>query len=178
MKPPKGHCKCLNCREFFLPDFRNRTRQKYCAQPACQRASKRASQQRWLSQPANAHYFRDEQNRKRVRDWRQLHPQYWKRSPKKPAVALQDSCLLQPAIVQEVTKVNPPLALQDLWSLQLPLKRGQPIVWFVLPRPLVHFSDLRYFHVPKSFPLPRVIMGNRGFCVGFHPAMQLRISAF
>jgi len=59
MKPETRHRKCLHCKRLFDSDYRNRTRQKYCSAPECRQASKRASQARWLSQPANRDYFRD-----------------------------------------------------------------------------------------------------------------------
>ena len=50
--------KCRSCNDFFFPDFRNQDRQHYCSKPECRQASKRASQERWLRQPANRDYFR------------------------------------------------------------------------------------------------------------------------
>jgi len=50
-------CKC--CRELFRPDPCNRRHQRYCSAPRCRRASKAASQARWLSKPGNEAYFRD-----------------------------------------------------------------------------------------------------------------------
>jgi len=47
-------CKC--CRELFRPDPRNRRHQRYCSAPRCRRASKAASQARWLSKPGNEAY--------------------------------------------------------------------------------------------------------------------------
>jgi hypothetical protein len=44
-------CKC--CLKLFRPDPRNRRHQRYCSTPACRRASKGASQARWLAQPEN-----------------------------------------------------------------------------------------------------------------------------
>ena len=54
MKSEARRCKCLHCKMLFVPDYRNRGRQKYCSAPECQKASKRARQQRWLSKPGNA----------------------------------------------------------------------------------------------------------------------------
>jgi hypothetical protein len=53
MKPETRRCKCLNCNQLFVPDYRNRDRQKYCSAPECKQASKRARQQAWLSKPEN-----------------------------------------------------------------------------------------------------------------------------
>lgn len=75
-------CKCCCCSEFFLPDYRNRDRQRYCGKADCRHASKRASQRRWFGKSANRDYFRGAENVKRVREWRQAHPGYWK--PKTP----------------------------------------------------------------------------------------------
>lgn len=81
--------KCLHCRELFKPDPRCRTRQKYCAKPDCRKASKKASQNRWLAKPENQNYFRSPENTRRVQEWRKSHPGYWRK--KRPGRnALQD----------------------------------------------------------------------------------------
>jgi hypothetical protein len=72
--------KCRCCRIFFTPDRHNPNRQFYCSAPDCRRASKAASQRRWLQQPANRNYFRDAENVKRVKQWREANPGYWKRA--------------------------------------------------------------------------------------------------
>jgi hypothetical protein len=82
LKTKRRKCRC--CSEFFFPDYRNQDRQLYCGKPACQQASQRASQRRWLAKPANRHYFRDTQNVQRVRDWRKAHPGYWKKKSARP----------------------------------------------------------------------------------------------
>jgi hypothetical protein len=46
-----GERKCPHCEGFFVPDARNRKRQRHCAKEPCRRASKAASQRRWVSQP-------------------------------------------------------------------------------------------------------------------------------
>lgn len=66
----RGQCKCLNCHEFYVPDVRNKSRQKYCAQPQCRQASKRASQRRWSEKPQNQEHFSGTWNVDRVRAWR------------------------------------------------------------------------------------------------------------
>ena len=102
---------------IFVPDYRNRGRQKYYSSPECQAASKQASQRRWLSKAANRDYFRDPENARHVRKWRQAHPGYWKKKtpvsestqiaapqavnpvqsscnvPRSPLGTLQDFCL-------------------------------------------------------------------------------------
>lgn len=79
MTRKRTHRKCRCCKEFFTPDYRNAGQQMFCAKPSCQRASKAASQRRWLSKKANRDYFRSEDNVKRVQEWRQAHPHYWRR---------------------------------------------------------------------------------------------------
>jgi len=128
MKPEPHRCKCLNCNRLFIPDYRNRRHQQFCSAPECKRASKRVRQQRWLNKPQNRDYFRDADNRQRVKDWRKAHPGYWKRSPRKPRRTLQDVCSAQPAVDKEL--VSAPLpdpcrrTLQDICQVQVPLMVG------------------------------------------------------
>lgn len=65
-------CKC--CLKLFRPDPCNRRHQRYCTAPPCRRASKAASQARWLGKPANQGYFRDPWHVARVRAWRLRNP--------------------------------------------------------------------------------------------------------
>jgi len=69
-----GQRKCRSCAQFFVPDRRNRTRQRYCASAACRRASKIASQAAWVGKPENQDYFRDPCHAARVRAWRAVQP--------------------------------------------------------------------------------------------------------
>jgi len=39
--------KCCHCRGLFVPDHRNRNRQKYCSKVQCQKVSKAAIQKYW-----------------------------------------------------------------------------------------------------------------------------------
>ncbi len=127
MKPEARRCKCLHCKMLFVPDYRNRGRQKYCSTPACQQASKRARQARWLSKPENRDHFRGAENVQRVREWRQAHPGYWKRSPR-PVRTLQDACSAQSAAIKELAPVELPGVcrgtLQDVCQVQAPLLVG------------------------------------------------------
>jgi hypothetical protein len=86
-------CKC--CLKLFRPDPRSRGRQRYCATPLCRRASKSASQTRWLGKPENQGYFRDAWHVARVRAWRSRNPGYWRRV-QRPSTALQDLSTAQP----------------------------------------------------------------------------------
>ena len=86
---PRGRrrkCKC--CLKLFRPDPCNRRHQRYCS-PRCRRASKAASQARWLRKPENQDYFRDPWHAARVRAWRSRNPGYWRKA-QRPATALQD----------------------------------------------------------------------------------------
>jgi hypothetical protein len=82
--------KCKNCRYFFIPDYRNRNKQEYCSDPACRTASKKTSQDKWLSKEENRDYFRCPTNTLRVQEWRKVNPGYWRDNGKKEP--LQDDC--------------------------------------------------------------------------------------
>jgi hypothetical protein len=90
--------KCRCCGRLYLPQQRNRTRQRYCSTPACQAASRKASQLRWLSKPKNRLYHGELDHCKRVRDWRKAHPGYWRKSPG----ALQDITPADLVVAEEV----------------------------------------------------------------------------
>jgi len=89
--------KCRHCRRLFVPDPRNRDRQSYCSRSPCRKASKAASQKRWLNKPENKGYFKGPEHVKRVREWRKINPGYWKWS--KPRIALQDLLMTQPPVI-------------------------------------------------------------------------------
>jgi hypothetical protein len=128
MKPPATRCKCLHCKKLFVPDYRNRGRQRYCSATPCQRASKHRSQARWLNQPQNRDYFCGPEHVRRVQQWRAEHPGYWRRQSPKPRPTLQEACSEQVAGPQElVPKEAPPVsrpALQELCQVQTPLLVG------------------------------------------------------
>lgn len=114
---------CCHCREEFVPDRRNRDRQRYCGRKECRAASKAASQRRWLNKPENRNYFRGEHHTERVRKWRQKHPGYWKSSRKKSTSAPKEESSTQDVDNQQfkssrdlVTEDQP---LQDLSGAQL-----------------------------------------------------------
>ena len=124
MRPQRHRCKCLNCKELFLPDRRSAKRPRFCAKPACRKARKRESQKAWLAKPANQNYFRDDKNAERVRDWQKEHPGYWKNTARYQRRTLQDACPAQPPASQEVETASPSRTLQDLCSMQVPLFVG------------------------------------------------------
>ena len=110
--------KCLHCGELFKPDARNYHHQRYCSEEPCRRASKAASQRRWLSKPENRDYYRGPYQVERVRRWRQEHPGYWRRSPTLKGDALPDHCTEQVIESTEKTATLPEPALQDRLSQQ------------------------------------------------------------
>src|SRR5271166_5239642 len=83
-------CKCLHCREFFIPCPNSRHTQRYCGKSECRKASKAAAQAKWLNKPQNRSYFHGPENVERVQRWRERHPGYWR---KKRALK-SESCLL------------------------------------------------------------------------------------
>ncbi len=118
--------KCRHCRCLFVPDHRNRKQQTYCQKDLCRKASKKASQRKWLSKPENKDYFRSPDNVERVQKWREDTPEYWKRT--KPSTALQDLLTSQPAEYKENnSQINArpqTRALQDLLMAQSPVIIG------------------------------------------------------
>jgi hypothetical protein len=96
--------KCLHCSELFRPDPRNSHHQRYCSEPECRKASKTASQRRWLAKAQNRDYFRGTANVERVRAWRAAHPGYWRRPGAQSTSALQDDCLAQPVETHEKSR--------------------------------------------------------------------------
>lgn len=130
MHPQRGECmakqnesKCLCCKEVFTADVRNRGRQKYCGKVECQRESKAVSQRRWLSKPANRHYFRDAENAARVRRWQQAHPGYWRNTTRYGRRTLQEISPSK-ALIPLENPVPTPSLLQDLLSAPGPLFVG------------------------------------------------------
>ena len=113
---------CLECKGLFTPDYRNRSRQRFCSAPLCRRASKQASQARWCAKPANRDYFRGEANTERNRRWRAAHPGYWKRS--QPSSAQQDRCSSEVVDDQCGMAEQEALAQQDPWDAQLVILVG------------------------------------------------------
>lgn len=109
--------KCLNCQQLFRPDPRNVRHQRYCAEAACRRASKAASQRRWLDKPENRDYFRGADQVARVQRWRIKHPGYARRGRAK-ANPLQDDSSTQITEKHQESGTLVPRALQELLSTQ------------------------------------------------------------
>jgi len=118
MRRPLTKRKCQHCKTFFTPDPRSAGRQHYCATPACRKASKAASQRRWLQQPSNRDSFSGPTHVERVRQWRQAHPGYWRRSASPVPDALQEPSTPQESIEQPLDAGVGQEVLQDAFFMQ------------------------------------------------------------
>lgn len=123
-----------------MPSPCKRASQRFCAKPACRKASKAHSQRQW--QRRNPGYFKGPEHVERVRRWRASHPGYSRGSRRQKTPApLQDSAPAQteePQSLAEAPETSPgdflqretePIscnaaALQDLASVQVPLLAG------------------------------------------------------
>jgi hypothetical protein len=127
MKFLKKVCPC--CKEYFSPNPRNVNTQIYCHKPECRKASKKASQKRWLDK--NPGHFSGFANVERVRQWRLANPGYSRR--KGSGSALQDHLDQILDTKHDVIPHTPPpeqpfqplhQALQDVDILQIPVLVG------------------------------------------------------
>jgi len=109
---------CRHCGELFRPDPRNHRHQHYCARAACRKASKAASQRRWLNKPENRDYFRGAANVQRVREWRATHCGDRRRYESPDGSGLQEDLLAQVNDTERKEEVLVNAALQDLLSAQ------------------------------------------------------------
>ncbi len=133
-------CKCLHCREFFIPSPNSRHAQRYCAKAECRKASKAAAQAKWLNKPENRSYFRGPENTERVRRWRERRPGYWRKkrsssdalqdlaptevSPNQPITFNETGHLAEDFSPREPSRTLSGDALQDLACVQVPLLAG------------------------------------------------------
>ncbi len=106
--------KCRNCKELFVPDHRNRGRQNYCGKAECRKASKAASQKKWLQKPENKNYFSGSEHIQRVQEWRKDNPGYWKRNRSGKKSALQEPLTPQPVENNKEKDQFGGIELQDL----------------------------------------------------------------
>jgi hypothetical protein len=115
--------KCKNCKDYFLPDHRNRAWQKFCSQSSCRKASKADSQRRWLRKPQNKDYFKGSVHVERVKRWRKSHPGYWRKKADKKT-PLQDPLSAQTVDDKATEASLNENALQDVLSAQTPVLLG------------------------------------------------------
>ena len=118
--PCSGTRKCLHCHTFFKPNPRSKGHQNFCSHAACRKASKKASQKKWLQKPQNQHYFCGPENVLRVQLWRDKNPGYSTRSPPASGISkpLQDPFITQDTEKKEETAALKEYALQDLLMAQ------------------------------------------------------------
>lgn len=116
---PKRRRRCAHCRRPFIVDPRVVRRHRFCSRKACARASQRTSQQKWLNSEKGKGYFSGKENSQNVRDWRQLHPQYWKRTRRfkdrrsgKTRLIRQLAAALKCVALQDVIDPRPPLKIR------------------------------------------------------------------
>jgi len=121
MKKQIRRHRCKNCHNLYKPDPRNLKRQKFCSKPECKAASKKYSQQKWLTKAINRDYFSSPENVIRVQQWRDQNPGYWRRkkSIKKTFLfedALQDTLLPESLYYRDSQANLMQNALQDMLS--------------------------------------------------------------
>jgi len=109
---------CKHCNDFFTPDPRNAHHQEYCSRPECRKASKKASQSKWLNKPENQNYFSGPANIQRVRDWRKAHPGPRPRKRSCNQMVLQD-VLCEDTKQKQIDSLDiPEFVLQDVLMAQ------------------------------------------------------------
>lgn len=120
-----GQRKCRGCGQYFDPDRRVGSRQRYCSASPCRLVSKAQSHKRWRSKPENLNYFRGPVHVARVQAWRAAHPGYARRE--RPAPPLQDQCASQGMDCKDESGIRTWEAaapLQDLLSASSPVLAG------------------------------------------------------
>ena len=151
--------KCRCCRKFFVPDYRNDTRQQYCSAPACRLASKAASQRRWLGKPGSRACFHSSTRLEKIQAWRKAHPGYWRQQkpssqgtqatgnkqlnpeqgscnvPDRDLRTLQDPCPIQPSeFVGLISMLTGSTLQEDIEATRRHLLlRGRNILGIELP---------------------------------------------
>jgi hypothetical protein len=116
--------KCKNCNDSFTPDSRNAWHQEYCTKPQCRKASKGASQKKWLAKEENRDHFRGPVHVQRMQEWRSTHPGYWRPKP------VEDQKPLQDLLIEKV-QLNPPVEPSKTSIQNSPLQdllNAQPLV--------------------------------------------------
>jgi len=159
MSSEANHRQCRCCMELFAAEYRNAYHQAYCFKPECRRASKVASQRRWLAKAANRSYFCGKENVRRVQQWRKAHPGYWRKKsagskpaqplagqgveesrvlvtqPAQTSRTLQDVCLTDhPVFIGLISMISSSTLQEDIASLTRKLEaRGRDILGLEVP---------------------------------------------
>jgi len=138
--------KCRNCGRLYKPDPRTRKKQKYCSASECRKASQAASWKQWRNKPENWDYYKGEAQVERTREWRRIHPGYWKRQsikknalPKEISAQVLDTkedspCLVSDALPKE-TLLQPALIaglISTLTGSALPKEIAESSRHFIL----------------------------------------------
>lgn len=130
---------CLCCKKVFEADRRNACHQKYCVEPACRKASKAASQRRWMDKPENKNYHSGPVAVARVRTWQAAHPEYREGQKAKRAHALQDFIHTQPIEFKQETAILTHCA--DISAMP----DSSALQDFIMTQPLVFIGLISHF---------------------------------
>jgi len=117
---PVGQRKCSR-NQFFIPDPRQRQRQLYCAGVECRRASKAASQQRWLA--------RDQIGVKKKENWLTAAAKACRPSTTVPLCCPKKACdrLRSDPLDTTTINTNRITAVRHRWSLHTALFIQRPV---------------------------------------------------
>lgn len=135
------HHGCLGCQQPFTADPRNARHQQYCTAPACRRASKTASQQRWSAKPENQRYHCGPEAVARVRAWQQDNPAYRERQRVLRTRALQDLCVVLPDAPATEEKV----AVLPISADRVTKPVAPALQDFILNQPIVFIGLIAHF---------------------------------
>ena len=107
-----------------MPDARHFRDQQYCTKPACRHASKLASHRLWLMSEKGTEHRDPQENKRRVREWRAVHPGYARLTGGRVRGALQETMASQPVEGKQVVTSLVFDALQDAYLMQPALVVG------------------------------------------------------
>lgn len=124
--------RCAHCGRRFLVNPRLGRRHRFCSQPECAHVSHLKSQKKWRRGPKGREYFKGSVNANGVREWRKVHPDYWRKYGRLAGVvideplaavlrevALQDSIDTHLALLIGLIAEVSNLALQDAIALEI-----------------------------------------------------------
>lgn len=75
--------RCAHCGQPFIVNPRVGKRHRFCTKPACAEVSHYVANKRWLRRNGGKAFHRGDEAIKRVHNWRETHPRYWKRTHQK-----------------------------------------------------------------------------------------------
>lgn len=169
--------KCKHCNELYHKDARNVRHQKYCSKADCRKASKAASQRRWLSKKDNENHFRDADNARRVREWQQANPGYWRNKKRKRTRTLQEDLNTQDTDKQRDKETLNRSTLQDILITQPTVIVGliSTLTESTLQEDIA--SQVAYYHargadILGTVPMKRMNSSNQNHEKENHPTTQ------